>query len=296
MRDHFTNYEMRELQALTLEQKETRSMDRIKQFLKAVNGKAYVSFSGGKDSTVLLDLARRVEPSLLAVFSNTGLEYPEILKFVKVTENVKIIKPEKSFRRVLEDHGFPVVSKKVSQIIERFQNPSEKNALSRMKCVNKKYGHTYYLPDKWRFLVNAPFKISAKCCDIMKKKPLAKYGKKVGLYPIIGTMAEEGGPREKSYKKYGCLIVDGDHIQARPLGFWTEKDIWGYIKKYDLSYSKIYDMGQTRTGCMFCIFGVDQETSPNKFEKIKQTHPAQYNYCINKLGMDNVLNYIGIPY
>lgn len=296
MKDHFTNYELKELQGLTLEQKETRSLERIEQFLMSMNGKAYVSFSGGKDSTVLLHLARRIKPDITGIFSNTGLEYPEIVNFVRQCENIKTIKPEKSFKKVIDENGWPVISKKVSHIIERLQNPSNKNELSRKKSLNKKYGQTYYLSEKWRFLINAPFKISAKCCDIMKKKPLAKYGKESGEYPIIGVMAEEGGPREKSYKRFGCLIIDGDHIQARPMGFWRESDVWDYIKKYKIEYSDIYDKGEDRTGCMFCAFGVDNDSHPNRFERMKKNHPAQYNYCINKLGMRDVLNYLGISF
>ena len=78
--------------------------------------------------------------------------------------------------------------------------------------------------------------------------------------------------------------------------FWTEKDIWEYLKRYKVKYSTIYDKGYTRTGCMFCLFGIAQDPTPNRFQKMKITHLKQYNYCINKLKIGEVLDFIGIDF
>ena len=98
----------------------------------------------------------------------------------------------------------------------------------------------------------------------------------------------------------GCNALDGLHPHSQPLSFWLEKDIWEYIKINNLKYSKIYDMGYDRTGCMFCMFGVTHDASDlfskNRFEKMKETHPKEYNYCINKLGCGKVLDYINVNY
>lgn len=67
----------------------------------------YVSFSGGKDSTVLLDLVRSEYPNVKAVFVDTGLEYPEIRSFVKTFDNVEILKPKKNFKQVIQEYGYP---------------------------------------------------------------------------------------------------------------------------------------------------------------------------------------------
>lgn len=75
----------------------------------------YVSFSGGKDSTVLLDIVRKLYPGVLAVFVDTGLEYPEIRDFVKTFDNVEWLKPKKTFRQVIEEYGYPFISKDVSE-------------------------------------------------------------------------------------------------------------------------------------------------------------------------------------
>jgi 3'-phosphoadenosine 5'-phosphosulfate sulfotransferase (PAPS reductase)/FAD synthetase len=83
---------------------------------------------------------------------------------------------------------------------------------------------------------------------------------------------------------------------STPLGFWLEDDIWDYIKKYDIPYAEIYDLGYTRTGCMFCMFGVQLEKGENRFQCMKKTHPKQYDYCINKLGCGKVLDFIAIEY
>jgi 3'-phosphoadenosine 5'-phosphosulfate sulfotransferase (PAPS reductase)/FAD synthetase len=81
-----------------------------------------------------------------------------------------------------------------------------------------------------------------------------------------------------------------------PLAFWTEKDIWEYIHKYNIPYSPIYDMGYSRTGCMFCMYGVQSEKEPNKFQMMETTHPKIYKYCMDNLGLSAVLDYIGINY
>ena len=79
--------------------------------------KIYNSFSGGKDSTVLLDLVRRVFPDCPAVFIDTGLEYPELRDFVKTIDNVVWLKPEMNFKKVIETYGYPIISKEISGLV-----------------------------------------------------------------------------------------------------------------------------------------------------------------------------------
>ena len=81
---------------------------------------------------------------------------------------------------------------------------------------------------------------------------------------------------------------------STPMGFWTEKDVWEYLHKYDIPYSEIYDKGYERTGCMFCMFGVHQEKGENRFQRLKKTHPKVHEYCMTKLGIKKVLDYINV--
>ena len=92
--------ELRALQALPLEEKILRSQMKVEEFYEHYKGKICVSFSGGKDSTVLLHLVRTVHPEVKGVFVNTGLEYPEVYNHVLATENVDVIKPALRFREV----------------------------------------------------------------------------------------------------------------------------------------------------------------------------------------------------
>jgi 3'-phosphoadenosine 5'-phosphosulfate sulfotransferase (PAPS reductase)/FAD synthetase len=78
----------------------------------------YVSFSGGKDSTVLLNIARNLYPNIKAVFVDTGLEYPEIREFVKTFDNVDWLRPKMNFRQVIEKYGYPFISKEVSECVD----------------------------------------------------------------------------------------------------------------------------------------------------------------------------------
>lgn len=108
---------LKELQALPLERKIQITQTRIIEWYQHYGGAVCVSFSGGKDSTVLLHIARSIYPDIPAVFSNTGLEYPEIQKQVLKTKNVDIIRPEMRFDEVITEYGYPLISKEVAEAI-----------------------------------------------------------------------------------------------------------------------------------------------------------------------------------
>ena len=108
---------LKELQFLPLERKIQITQTRIIEWYQHYDGNVCVSFSGGKDSTVLLHIARQIYPSIPAVFSNTGLEYPEIQKFVKSFDNVDIVTPSMNFAQVISTYGYPLIGKEVAEAI-----------------------------------------------------------------------------------------------------------------------------------------------------------------------------------
>ena len=118
---------LKELQALPLDRKIQITQTRIIEWYQHYNGQVCVSFSGGKDSTVLLHIARQLYPSIPAVFSNTGLEYPEIQRFVKSFDNVDIVTPSMNFGEVISTYGYPLIGKEVAEAIyyARRIRPSE---------------------------------------------------------------------------------------------------------------------------------------------------------------------------
>lgn len=143
------------MQGWSLERKIQVTQTRIIEWYKKWDGNVYVSFSGGKDSTVLLDLARRIYPDIQGVFVDTGLEYPELRNFVKTVDNIVWLKPQMNFRKVIETYGYPIISKEVSlKIKEVRKNPNGYAAQS--FDINspkiKKYGSRYYL-GKWKYLL-----------------------------------------------------------------------------------------------------------------------------------------------
>lgn len=273
----------------------------------------YIAFSGGKDSTVLLDIARNIYPEIRAVFVDTGLEYPEIRSFVKTIDHVEWIKPEKTFKKVLEENGYPILSKTNALKIRQAQTlpKDSKSYVLRTQGLTSwgavsKIGK---IPDKWMYLKDAPFKISEQCCDIMKKRPFKAWEKLNNIAnPIIGTMASESHNRQKAYKANGCNAFKSQKPKSTPMGFWTEQDVLEYLSTKNVPYASIYGeilkdeagvyytTGEKRTGCMFCMFGCHLESQPNRFQRMRETHPKQYQYCIEKLGLGEILDYIHVPY
>ena len=300
--------ELKLLQNYPLELKIEKTKLRIREWYEHYNGEVYVSFSDEKDSTVLLHIVRSLYPDVEAVFINTGLEYPEIYKFVKTFDNVTILKPKMNFKQVITTYGYPIISKECSQYIHDIRHSTERMRQRRLYGDSK---GRFKLPNKYHYLIDAPFEISNKCCEVMKKRPAKKFEKETGKVPIIGTMAEESSLRQQSYLQHGCNSFESKRPVSTPLGFWTEQDILEYIMKYNLEIPSVYgdiikvrkddkDIYKTtklhRTGCIFCGFGCHMEPEPNRFQLLKETHPNLYEYCMNKLGMDEVLNYINVKH
>ena len=110
--------DLRAWQMLPLKDKIEMTRARIKEWAEHYGlENVAVSFSGGKDSTVLLDIARQDYPEMEAVHVNTGLEFPEIEVFVKTYNNVMILKPKMNFVEVIRKYGYPMISKEVSETV-----------------------------------------------------------------------------------------------------------------------------------------------------------------------------------
>lgn len=311
---------LKELQALPLERKVGFTIARITEWYNHWKGKVHVSFSGGKDSTVLLYIVRKMFPDVRAMFVDTGLEYPEIREFVKTWDNVDWVKPEMSFLQVIKKYGYPVIGKEVAHYVYYARKGQgwasaalglkEHFITQKGNDMSIRRGGRYDFA-KYGYLVDAPFKMSDNCCAVMKKKPAHKYAKENDSHAFLATMAEESRLRTKTWIQNGCNAFEAKYPISTPMAFWTEQDVLRYVQLMNIPLAKIYGNiietcrgGQTqlcttgaqRTGCMFCMFGVQCEKSPNRFQRMYNTHPKQWDYCINKLGLKEVLDYINVPY
>lgn len=306
-----TREELVQMQHLPLEIKVAKTKLRIREWVDYYGEDGvYISFSGGKDSTVLLHIVREMYPSIEAVFVNTGLEYPEIQKFVKGFENVTILRPKMRFDEVIKKYGYPIVSKDVSGIVYEVRARQAKGLdVTEMARYKKIIGTLMYRGEKSQYccekyapLLNAQFNASDRCCHIMKKGAVHVYEKKTNRKPFIATLAEESRIRESAWVKSGCNAFNAKRPRSTPISFWTEQDVLQYIKENNIEIASVYgevttegEDGQLcfegtecqyrttqaqRTGCIFCAYGAHLEKEPTRFQRLKETHPKQYQYCI----------------
>lgn len=314
--------ELADKQALPLSEKISLSLRLIRDWYEAWDGMVSVSYSGGKDSTVLLWLVRSMYPDVPAVFSHTGLEYPEVVRQVLATPNHVILRPKMHFSRVIKEYGWPLASKKIARGVELIRHPTENNANVRrlyLEGINR-YGRPvngFKIAQRWRFLFDAPFECSDRCCGIMKKDPAARYERETGRKPFVGTMASDSKSRQRTYLlNGGCNAFDMKHPRSAPLSFWTEQDILRCVRENDIAipavygdivgehvqcqlpgigneqYAKLHTTGVRRTGCVFCCFGLHlDEGEYNRFEMLAMTHPKMHSYVMDKLGLRAVLEY-----
>ena len=296
--------ELHDRQRWSLNQKLYHTIEVIETFIARTGKVPFVSFSGGKDSTVLLHICRKyIDPKMKAVFINTGNEYPEIVKFVKSIDNVTIITPKKNIRQLITDRGFPLISKEVAHQIEQVKTTkSERLKQIRLYGSHPEQGiFSGKISEKWKFLIDEPFMISDVCCDILKKKPIHTYQKETGEVPILGVMAEESRLREQQYvRRGGCNSFKENKLASYPLSIWTEGDIWDYIRTYKVDICSLYNnIKCRRTGCMFCGFRAHREyPSISRFALLYETHPNLYkvfmNYTNNNVTYREALHKVGI--
>lgn len=322
-------YDLAQMQSLPLQAKIRMTKERIKQWYEYFGGQVYVSFSGGKDSTVLKHIVDSMYNDVPALFVNTGLEYPEIQKFVKdikegkydcFNTDVEIVRPERRFDEVIKEYGYPIASKELSMKIYYAKKGSEwaKKYVdgSATEPMSDKPSR-YRVSKTWLPFMdeNAP-KISPFCCNIMKKKPAHRYSLLTNRKVILGTMASESKIREQAWEKTGCNAFESNIPKSQPMSFWTKNDVLEYIRTLNVPYASVYGdivktgktierltgnvpelktTGCDRTGCMFCMFGCHIKND-KRFVEMKNTHPKQYDYCMKSveeggLGLKDVIDW-----
>lgn len=353
-----------QMQSMPLDIKVRMTQNRIKGWIEEFGEDGvYISFSGGKDSTVLVDMVTKMGyTDVPLVFIDTGLEYPEIRNFVKTYgDRVTWVKPKKNFKQVINDYGYPFISKEVSECVygakkylEALANSVERvishtptstesswdwesipkllaekgmgsgGSIQRLAlmcgtltkngqiAVNiPKQDRSGFSQERYKFLLDAPFYVSNKCCNVMKKSPAHSYQKKTGRVPMTAQMASESRLRLQKWLQNGCNAFDAKQPISNPMSFWTDQDVYSYIVKYELPICSVYgdivpvedketiihdkdilelfDMDRTfykttkcdRTGCMFCGFGCHLEKEgESRFKRMKETHPSIYDYIM----------------
>ncbi len=213
--------------------------------------------------------------------------------------------------KIIQEFGFPVLSKEIAAKIETLANPTEDNTTvrhaiitgetgeyggwqtnSKMKMsqkwlekfggyANEEEGVNYQIP---------PFKVSSKCCYYLKEKPCDDWAKEHNSVPFLGLMASEGGRREKSLMLHGCNYFGKTTIRSAPFAIFNRQDIlqlaldlkvpipeiYGEIRR---AYNgELYTTGAQRTGCDMCGFGVHIEKRPNRFDKLKERNLKAWEY------------------
>lgn len=297
--------ELKMMQALPLNVKVRMTQNRIRQWVDRYGTDGvYISFSGGKDSTVLLHLVRAIYPEIEAVFVNTGLEYPEIQKFVKSFENVTILTPKMRFADVIRKYGYPFIGKDVAQKLYEARGRDASNRAYRSLHGIGEFEGSRFSYKKYAQLENADYIIGHMCCKVMKKQPCKQYEKQTGRTPILATMADESKLRENNWIMNGCNAFDVVRPRSNPMSFWTEQNVLRFIYDNGIEIAPVYGdvvavgddgfdyadsliqdckyrtTGCNRTGCIFCGFGAHLDKGEGRFVRLKRTHPKQYEYCM----------------
>lgn len=240
--------------------------------------KAYISFSGGKDSVVLSYLFDLALPNntIERVYFNTGIEYNLMIQFVKdlaKTDNrIKIINSGKNVRQTLEKVGYPFKSKEHSTKLNMYQNGSKANSVSKY-LNNESFGCPKAL--KEQFTQDYNLKISSSCCKEFKKDIAKKYQKENNKsIKILAMRREEKGQRAK----LKCISKTKTITNINPLAPITEELEEYIIKKYNIKLCPLYyePYNFKRTGCKGCPYNLNLKED---LETMRKLLPNEYKQC-----------------
>jgi len=268
----FTTENLKNLQALPFEQK----LETTKSFIKHLlleHTRPIIAWSGGRDSTVLLYLALQEKPDVDVMWVNTGIEFPECVKFIRYLAqkwdiNLHIVKPSQMFWDVSEKYGWPILGKGGSGYWWSRANRLEREGKHKLAQATREA------------------KISAACCRILKETPADRLMQDLGVdAEVTGTRIGESRQRFLIWSQRGsCFYRKAkNNCKAWPLAWWRHEDVLEFHQKFGIPHSPIYDKGHSRNGCWPCL--MDYHFPDNKLRALRHSHPELWRFLILRKGL-----------
>ena len=243
-----------------LQEKVNTSIERIKSF-EPKDG-YFVAYSGGKDSTVLLELVRRAAVKYEVHYSVTTVDPPELVRFIRKQFGTIIYVYKDGRQKIVKSDGEPTIY---------FDIPS-----SPMRKL---------IPHK----LVVPTRLMRYCCGVLKEvngvgrvtMTGVRWAESLNRKLTRGVAEVQGKPKrtkaladkmgvEYKLNKAGEVIMNDDNDEARrivehcyrtqktivnPIVDWTDEDVWEFIKGENIPYCVLYDKGHDRLGCIGCPLG-----------------------------------------
>lgn len=245
---------------------------------------AHLSFSGGKDSTVLHYLVDMALPDnkIPRIYINTGIEYKDVRLFVeslsRLDNRIIILNSNVNIKKMLEENGYPFKSKDHSLRVSQYKQGSRADSILKYKQGFENIDYSrFQCPKKllYQFGDDFKLKISSKCCYKLKKDIIVKWEKEnKKKIAMTGMRNEEGGQRSK----LGCLITNsGKIVKFHPLMPLKENWIDWFVDYFKIELCKLYypPFNFKRTGCKGCPFSLDLQKQLDIMEKLLPNEKKQ---------------------
>lgn len=248
----------------------------------------YISYSGGKDSTIVSHLIDEALPNnkIPRVFINTGIEYTDIVKYVKELakndDRIVIYNSNVHIPSMLKKYGYPFKSKEHAHKVAIYQSSGMGKTVKAYLNGIKPDGTKSFIkcPEKlkYQFASENKLKISDKCCYKLKKEVAHRYEKESSKrIAIIGIRSAEGGQR-KAHK--GCVVFDKENKlkKFKPINPCTDEWCDWYIQARNIKLCRLYypPFSFKRTGCKGCPFALDLQ---EQLETMQRLLPAERKQC-----------------
>lgn len=307
------------IQKLPYEVKLERQKIRAWEFyenIQSMDMNCHVSV-GGLDSITLYLWLKSIGIHVPAI-SVSGVEDKSIQEIHKEL-GIERIKSYKSKIEVLNEVGFPVISKKIAGRIDLLQHPTEKNKTVRHAIITGECGEQGHfaknsrmqLPKKWLELFGgpenetegvqyktAPFLVSNKCCYFLKEKPCEDWAKEHNSHPYLGMMASEGGQREEALIEHGCNYYGKTVMRSAPFAPFTRQDLLRLAVELEVPVPEIYGTIERkpdgtlyttkaqRTGYSMCGFGIHMEKRPHRFDMLRERNEKEWEFWMYRCVKD----------